>query len=66
MVMIDAIARLVPGVLNNDASAEFETFHDNLLEYPNILDQKPLWIRVSLYFCLAIMVMLPSGEGNSH
>lgn len=34
MVMVDAIARLVPGVLNNDASAEFETFHDNLLEYP--------------------------------
>ncbi len=34
MVMIDAISRLVPGVLSNDASAEFETFHDNLLEYP--------------------------------
>ncbi len=34
MVMIDAISRLVPGVLNNNASAEFETFHDNLLEYP--------------------------------
>ena len=34
MVMIDAISRLVPGVLNNDVSAEFETFHDNLLEYP--------------------------------
>lgn len=34
MVMIDAIARLVPGVLNNDVSAEFESFHDNLLEYP--------------------------------
>ncbi len=34
MVMVDAIARLVPGVLNNDDSAEFETFHDNLLEYP--------------------------------
>jgi tRNA (guanine37-N1)-methyltransferase len=34
MVMIDAIARLVPGVLNNDVSAEFETFQDNLLEYP--------------------------------
>lgn len=34
MVMIDAISRLVPGVLNNEASAEFETFHDNLLEYP--------------------------------
>lgn len=34
MVMIDAIARLVPGVLNNQESAEFETFHDHLLEYP--------------------------------
>lgn len=34
MVMIDAISRLVPGVLNNEESAEFESFHDNLLEYP--------------------------------
>ncbi len=34
MVMIDAIARLVPGVLGNRESAEFESFHDNLLEYP--------------------------------
>ncbi|WP_033166398.1 tRNA (guanosine(37)-N1)-methyltransferase TrmD [Clostridium sp. KNHs205] len=34
MVMIDAISRLVPGVLNNETSAEFETFQDNLLEYP--------------------------------
>ncbi|MCM1496944.1 MAG: tRNA (guanosine(37)-N1)-methyltransferase TrmD [Clostridium sp.] len=34
MVVVDAVSRLVPGVLNNDASAEFETFHDNLLEYP--------------------------------
>lgn len=34
MVMIDCISRLVPGVLNNDESAEIESFHDNLLEYP--------------------------------
>ena len=34
MVMIDCISRLVPGVLNNDVSAEIESFHDNLLEYP--------------------------------
>jgi tRNA (guanine37-N1)-methyltransferase len=34
MVMIDAISRLVPGVLNNDVSAEFESLQDNLLEYP--------------------------------
>lgn len=34
MVMVDAIARLVPGVLSNGVSAEFESFQDNLLEYP--------------------------------
>ena len=34
MVMIDAISRHIPGVLNNDISAETETFTDNLLEYP--------------------------------
>ena len=34
MMMSDCISRLVPGVLNNNVSAEFETFHDNLLEYP--------------------------------
>lgn len=34
MVMIDAIARLVPGVLNNEISAETESFCNFLLEYP--------------------------------
>lgn len=34
MVMVDAIARLVPGVLNNHDSAETESFTDHLLEYP--------------------------------
>ena len=34
MVMMDAISRLVKGVLNNEQSAEFESFYDNLLEYP--------------------------------
>lgn len=34
MVMMDSISRLVPGVLNNKQSAEFESFQDNLLEYP--------------------------------
>lgn len=34
MVMIDAISRMVPGVLNNEVSAETETFHNDLLEYP--------------------------------
>ncbi len=34
MVMIDAIARLIPGVLGNDFSSEEESFHNDLLEYP--------------------------------
>ena len=34
MVMIDTISRLIPGVLHNDVSAEFDSFQDNLLEYP--------------------------------
>ena len=34
MVMIDAISRLVPGVLSNDTSAQDESFQDGLLEYP--------------------------------
>lgn len=34
MVMIDTISRLVPGVLNNEESAETESFAGDLLEYP--------------------------------
>ncbi len=34
MVMVDAIARMVPGVLTNQLSGETESFSDNLLEYP--------------------------------
>lgn len=34
MVVMDAVARLVPGVLNNDASAKDESFCNGLLEYP--------------------------------
>lgn len=34
MVIVDAVARLVPSVLHNDQSAETESFQGNLLEYP--------------------------------
>ena len=34
LVIMDAVSRLLDGVLHNDASAEFDSFHDNLLEYP--------------------------------
>lgn len=34
MVMIDSISRNIKGVLNNEMSAETESFSNNLLEYP--------------------------------
>lgn len=34
LVVIDAVSRLVPGVLHNDISADTESFNNGLLEYP--------------------------------
>ncbi len=34
LIVIDAVARLVPGVLHNDSSAHDESFQGHLLEYP--------------------------------
>lgn len=34
MVIVDCVARLLPGVLGDDASSEEESFSNNLLEYP--------------------------------
>ena len=34
LVIMDAVSRLVGGVLHNEDSAEFDSFHDTLLEYP--------------------------------
>ncbi len=42
MVMIDAIARMVPGVLKNTESGETESFSDQLLEYPQY-SRPELW-----------------------
>ncbi|MBE0598156.1 MAG: tRNA (guanosine(37)-N1)-methyltransferase TrmD [Desulfuromonadales bacterium] len=35
MVIIDAVARLIPGVLGNSGSAESDSFADGLLEHPH-------------------------------
>ena len=35
MVVVEAVGRLVPGVMGNEASAEDESFADGLLEYPH-------------------------------
>ena len=55
MVMIDCISRLIPGVLKNETSAEFETFHDNLLEYPQ-------YTRPEEYRGLKVPEVLLSGH----
>jgi tRNA (guanine37-N1)-methyltransferase len=34
MVVLEAVGRLVPGVMGNEASADEESFSDGLLEYP--------------------------------
>ncbi len=34
MVIVDSIARLIPGVLGDDESSKDESFENNLLEYP--------------------------------
>ncbi len=34
LVIMDAVSRLLDGVLHNEESAQFDSFHDNLLEYP--------------------------------
>ena len=34
LVVIDAVSRLIPGVLGNDASTATESFSQGLLEYP--------------------------------
>lgn len=35
MIMVDAVSRLVPGVLGSSESAEADSFEDGLLEYPH-------------------------------
>lgn len=55
MVMIDCISRLIPGVLNNDVSAEIESFHDNLLEYPQ-------YTRPEVYEGMQVPEVLLSGH----
>ena len=53
--MIDCISRLVPGVLGGDESALIESFHDNLLEYPQ-------YTRPEVYEGLRVPEILLSGH----
>jgi len=55
MVMIDAIARFIPGVLGGSDSAEIDSFSDGLLEYPQ-------YTRPAVFQGMAVPEVLLSGD----
>jgi tRNA (guanine37-N1)-methyltransferase len=55
LVVIEAVARLVPGVMGNEASADDESFTSGLLEYPH-------YTRPSVYRGWAVPDILLSGD----
>jgi len=55
MVLIEAVVRLLPGVMSNEESAAEETFADHLLEYPH-------YTRPALWQGRAVPEVLTSGH----
>jgi len=55
MVVIDTVARLLPGVLGDDASATEESFSHGLLEYPQ-------WTRPAEFRGMKVPDVLVSGN----
>ena len=55
MVLVDAITRLIPGVLGDKNSLIFESFKDNLLEYPQ-------YTRPSNFRGMKVPAVLLSGD----
>ena len=55
MVVVDAVTRLIPGVLGDDASSQEESFGDGLLEYPH-------YTRPRSYQGLEVPEILLSGH----
>jgi tRNA (guanine37-N1)-methyltransferase len=55
LVVIDAVARFIPGVLGNDASVHSESFKEPLLEYPQ-------YTRPETFMGLTVPPVLLSGN----
>lgn len=55
MVVVNAVSRHIPGVLGSEASAEDESFSDNLLEYPQ-------YTRPQEFMGLSVPKVLLSGN----
>ena len=66
MVMVDAISRMVPGVLTNDESGSTESFEGDLLEYRSTAVRRSGWEKKFLrYCCPAIINLWMNGAGSS-
>ncbi|MDD5246005.1 MAG: tRNA (guanosine(37)-N1)-methyltransferase TrmD [Candidatus Omnitrophica bacterium] len=57
MVMVDAVVRLIPGVLGDKNSLNFESFEGNLLEYPQ-------YTRPAQFMGMNVPQLLLSGDHN--
>src|SRR5690606_6173681 len=55
LVVIDAVVRLLPGVLGDEASAQQDSFSDGLLDWPH-------YTRPEVYEGLAVPEVLASGN----
>jgi tRNA (guanine37-N1)-methyltransferase len=55
MVLVDCLARLLPGVLGDKNSLNFESFEGNLLEYPH-------YTRPANFRNLRVPAVLLSGD----
>ena len=55
VVVVDAVSRMVPGVLSNRESGETESFEDGLLEYPQ-------YSRPEIWHDRAVPSILLSGN----
>lgn len=67
MVVIDTVSRLVPGVLNNEESAEKKAFQMVCLSIRNTQDQQIIMGKLfQRCFYQVIMLILKSGDMKSH
>jgi tRNA (guanine37-N1)-methyltransferase len=55
MVLVDCLVRLIPGVLGDKNSLNFESFEGNLLEYPQ-------YTRPAVFQSLGVPAILLSGD----
>ncbi len=64
MVVVDAVARLLPGVLGDSSSFEQDSFQDGLLDHPPITHGRPFFADwMCLMFCSAATTGLFAAGG---